>query len=473
MDEILAYVKELGDRVYIQSPVGLFTPEPTEIENFAFANEVKKLAPNPHIMWLQGRYVEADRANSNGDQWTAGEIGLKSLTPTLMPITIMHDLRSAVGTIANTALRLPSADADVPRARLETTLALWAHRFPQVADEAKINAEQGTLMQSMECKAPSYECSACGQLYQFMPDRSDKERWCAHLKGEVDASGTKQQGARILRSVVFTGTGLIFGTRGAKGAYSEAHLEVEALAEFHAKARSDSQRQTPSTRRKKSVMEIEDRDYQALVAEKTAAVQKVTTLEGQVAEKDTELEKLEAEKVKAEGERDSEKKRADEAEEKTRVASLRDERLAKLGTGFTAKLAKLETTSKRVHAQAGELSEEDWEARVAELEETLETKRDTAAATDAEDEPQIKKLMGEGKSRSEAEAIVKKSSEERKESAANDDSTAGLLFERGDAARAEVTASAENEHKTPSRESRQSVVAGLVRPRRAPTGAEK
>lgn len=453
MDDVLAYVKELGDRIYIQSPVGLYAPEPQELERVAFAEDVKKLAPNPEIMWLQGRYVEADRANANGDQWTAGEIALKQLTPTLMPITVMHDLRSAVGTIADTKLRLPAEDSEVPRARLETTLALWAHRFPQIAEETKINAEQGTLMQSMECKAPSYECSACGRLYQFMSDRSDKALWCPHLKGEVDASGTKQEGARILRSVVFTGTGLIFGTRGARGAYSEAHVEVEALAEFHAKARENK---SPKPRRKANVMDIEDSKYQELVAAKTTAESQVTTLTAQLAERDTDLEAAEAAKVKAEGERDSEKKRADEAEETARVATLRDERIAKLGKGFTEKLAKLESTSKKVHVQAGTLSDEEWDERIAELEETLDVKRDATAAGDNGGGGEEDKAANGGDA---------------------DESTAGLLFDRKDAAGAELTAASNGgtASTVPSTEARQSVVGGLIRPKRATatTGAAK
>lgn len=460
-DEILAYVKEQGDRIYIQSPVGLYTPEPMEIESFAFAEDVKKLAPNPEILWMQGRYVEADKANSNGDEWSAGEIALKQLTPTLMPITVMHDLRSAVGTIASTDLRLPKDDASVPRARLETTLALWAHRFKDIAEEAKINAQQGSLMQSMECKSSSYECSVCGQLYQFMADRSDKERWCSHLKGDVDASGTKLQGARRLRSVVFTGTGLIFGTRGARGAYSEAHVDVEALAEFHAKARVDGKRQRP--RRKANVMEIEDKDYQALVAAKTSAESKVTELTAAVAEKDKTLETVEAAKVKAEDEAKAEKARADKAEETARVATLRDERIEQLGKGFVEKLAKLETTNKRVQAQAGELSDEDWIARIEELEETLGVKRDDKGE-EAPDPNDPVAVAADKKKKDEAAA------------GGADDTTAGLLFERKDVAAADLTASANGNDGSaiPSRAARQSVVGGLIKPRKpATTGAAK
>jgi hypothetical protein len=446
MAEITAFVKELNDRVYFQSPVTLYDPETTEIESFAFADAVKKLAPNPKIMWLQGRYVEADRANSNGDQWTAGDLAIKQLTPTLMPISVMHDLRSAVGTIADTALRLPSNEKDVPRARLETTLALWAHRFPEIAEEAKINAQQGTLMQSMECVASSYECSHCGKLYQYAVDRSDKDLWCAHLRGEIDETGTVNQGARILRAPTFTGTGLIFGTRGARGAYSEAYLDAEQLAEFHAKAHTD-RKKSPKARRQKSVMEIEDKDYQDLVASKTTAEAKVVELTAQLTEKDKAVEDAEAAKLKAEEERDAEKQRADTAEEQTRVAQLRDDRMGALGAGFTAKLSKLEATNKRVLAQAGTLSDEDWEERVAELEETLSVKRDATADESASTETGA--------------------SEE-------DETTAGLLFDRKEVAAAELTASAANKDlpAAPSTEQRQSVIGGLVRPRRS-SGAQK
>jgi hypothetical protein len=39
--------------------------------------------------------------------WTAGELAIKGLTPMLMPVTVMHDPRTAVGAIADLALRTP------------------------------------------------------------------------------------------------------------------------------------------------------------------------------------------------------------------------------------------------------------------------------------------------------------------------------------------------------------------------------
>jgi hypothetical protein len=106
----------------------------------------------------------------------------------LMPITVMHDPRTAVGTIADVKLLTPEQD-NVPRARLETYLALWAHRFPEIAREAELNAERGTLMQSMECLSPWYECSECGQAFQKLPRVLSGRVWCDHLKASNPSAG--------------------------------------------------------------------------------------------------------------------------------------------------------------------------------------------------------------------------------------------------------------------------------------------
>ncbi|GAC1522487.1 MAG: hypothetical protein NVS3B1_07930 [Marmoricola sp.] len=441
-DEIFAYVKELGDRIYIQSPVSIYEPDDAERETFAFKDQVaglaglKAVATNPKILWAQGRYVEADNPNGNNDMWMAGELAIKSLTPNLMPITVMHDLRSAVGVIAHTALKLPGDEGEsVPRPRLENVLAIWAHRFPDVAEETRVNASNGTLMQSMECISPHYDCSVCGEMIQRTPDW--QAEWRAHCSGhQIAASGDLRAPARILRSVVFTGTGLIFGTRGAKGAYSEAHVEVEALAELHAKSHRD-RAPAHKPKRRQNFMDIEDSKYEALVAKAAQvdeAERKATEATAKLSEKDQAIEQLEADKVKAEQALVDERKLREEAEEKANVAAMRDDRLGKLGAGFVAALDKRTNTKAKVQEQAGTLSDEDWASRVSELEELLDVKADAAAT--------------EG---------------------GNEDDTAGL-FSREVVASAGVapTASAPTSTEV-STAARQSVIGGLVRRQTRPT----
>lgn len=366
------HVFERGQSIFLVAPVAPLTPAQTEIEHFAFAQQLKDAAPNENLAWLQGAYVEADNPNRNGHMWTAGELSIKHLTPMFMPVTVMHDPRTAVGLIADTRLKVPDKD-EVPRSRIETALALWAHRFPEVIEEAELNYKAGTLMQSMECRAPFYSCAECGESFPKLPDGAERKNWCQHMQA------SDGQGARILGDVTFTGTGLIFGTRGAKGAYDEAHLDTfqDEVAEFHEQAQRDSR-----PRRKRTSMDTID-----VPRDEYAELQKRPTAEEFAAEKkradEAEAAKDAAVKTAEEKEAEAqrEKTRADEAEEKVTKAeeesakdTLAKERLGKLGKGFSAKLG--DFTRERVEEQARTLSEEEWEARLKELEETHKVTRD-------------------------------------------------------------------------------------------------
>jgi hypothetical protein len=358
--------------IFLVAPVAPLTPGAEEIENYAFAQQLKNAAPNENLMWLRGNYVEADNPNANGHIWTAGELSIKSLTPMFMPVTVMHDPRTAVGLIAEAGLKVPEKD-DVPRSRIETAMALWQHRFPEVCEEAMHNYNAGSLMQSMECRSPWYTCAECGESFAKLPEGAESKNWCQHMKA------SDGHGARILGDVTFTGTGLIFGSRGARGAYDQAHLEVfqDEVAEFHHKAQHDR----PRRRRRTSMDPIE------ISREEYAELQKRPTPEELAAEKQradkAEADKAEAEKKAEEKEQEAqrEKDRADAAEQKVTQAeeesakdSLAKDRFSKLGQGFLAKLG--EFTRTRVEDQARTLSEEDWEARLKELEESTQVARD-------------------------------------------------------------------------------------------------
>lgn len=382
-----------GDHLYIVASVVPHQPTDAEIEEYAFGKDLvaatKGQAPNPNLAWYGGHYVEADRPNLNGAMWLADDIAIASLTPTFMPVTVMHDPRTAVGLIAQAVLKQPP---DVPRAKIETALALWAHRFPEAVEEANANYEQGTLMQSMECLAPRYECSVCRMPFVKLPKGAEQAQWCDHLKESrpsggysAAASAENSNASRILRGVTFTGTGLIFGTRDAIGADPEANLESfqEEVAEFHTKAHRDKTYKPKSQpRRKRNMAEIDDIRYAELLASEAKAKElepKVTTLEAEAA-KVPELEKqvttLEAEKV-------AEKARADEAEAKVTAAeetanrqTLRDQRWEALGSAFTEKLDAMPTTKGNLLKLAETAKEEDWTARLAELTEATGVKHD-------------------------------------------------------------------------------------------------
>jgi hypothetical protein len=383
--QVKPHVFERGDKLYIVSPVAPFEPGQEEISEFAFAQDLKKVAPNDNILWLQGNYVEAENPNANGQTWSEGELAIKSLTPMFMPVTVMHDPSTAVGLIADVALKTPDAD-EVPRSRIDTSLAIWAHRFPETAEETLINYKAGSLMQSMECVSPHYTCRECGKLFHKLPEKAERANWCEHM------AKSEGWGARILGGVVFTGTGLIFGTRGARGANDNAHLDVfqDEVAEFHEKAHRDSGH-TGKTRSKRKglknveTVEISKNEYDRLQALDSEAAQLRDEVSKLKAEKDDAVratEEAETKQKEAEEKAEAEEKKVKNFEEKAQQQELASDRIGKLGSKFLDSLG--EFTRKRLDDQAADLSDDEWDNRLKELEEMSKVKRD--AKKDGENE---------------------------------------------------------------------------------------
>lgn len=360
-------VLEKGDLTYLVSKATVFTPTASEIEEYAFAEDLKKQAPNPNLLWMHGQYVEADVPNGNKAVWRSEELAIKSLTPMYMPVTVMHDPRTAVGLIADVKLLTPEADG-VPRARIDSHLAVWGHRFPEVAAECQENAQQGTLMQSMECFNPSYSCGECGEVFHKLPGRAERANWCPHLKGDYGETA-----ARILERVVFTGVGLIFGTRGKIGADPNAHLELEEVAAAHEEFH-ERQQHTSSTRRPKPKMDeitIPRSQYDELMAAKAKAdsadeaASKLATAQEEAAELQRKLDAAEVEKKTATDEKAALQKKVDDFEEKANQETLGKERFGKLGSKFVKALP--DEVKTRLEEQAGRLDDDGWKGRLEEL----------------------------------------------------------------------------------------------------------
>lgn len=369
---------ERNGHLYLVGTVTPITPSDEQIEELAFSKQLRSDAPNENLLWLRGQYVEGERSNRNGQTWTGDELAIKSLTPRLMPVTIMHDPRTAVGLIADTKLLTPDANK-VPRSRIDSTLAVWAHRFPEIAEEIAQNYEQGTLMQSMECTIGHYDCTECGKSYVKLPGNAERANWCTHLK---DAAENGEAPRRLLRDVNFTGTGLIFGTRrGASGALDTAHLELaqEEIADFHERAKAADRR---VTRRRTSVDEITIKrsEYDELKAQAAKAdelSQKVAGLE-EAASKTSGLEKrveeLEIESKKHADEAAAEKAEKEKLQEEARAVEFSGKRLGALGSEFASKLP--ESVNTKLQEQARTMSDEDWAARLEELAELTGVKSD-------------------------------------------------------------------------------------------------
>lgn len=374
-------IHEDGDRVYLIAPVSPITPTAAQIEEYAFGTTIVQDAarenPNPFLKWYGGHYVEADKPNGNGAMWTAKELAIKALTPRFMPVTVMHDPSTAVGIIADVALLTPEVN-QVPRSKIETALALWAHRFPEVIEECAINYEQGTLMQSMEAIVPEYECAVCGLHYLKLPKGAERANWCAHLKGEEGSTAV-----RILAATTFTGTGLIFGTRGATGADPLAHLEdfKQEVAEFH--QRQQAPKTTPTRSKLTMEIQIDKAEYDALQARPTMELLDTERARADAAEH--KLEASEAQVVTLTTESAAKDTKIAELEQGESARVLATERLSKLGTGFMAKLG--ETAKAKLPTQAASMQDAEWTERVAELAEMTGVAPDTATTETAAGAP--------------------------------------------------------------------------------------
>ncbi len=351
------------------------SPSDEELASWGVAEELRRQSPNSNIVWLRGHYVSAG-ANRNGQMFTAGEIAMKAVTARLQPITVMHRPREVVGVIADVRLNVPDDEAaaagDVTT--MDTVLAVWGHRFPEVAAEIAENSAVNTLMQSMEADAPWYECSECAE--RFVKPVDDSQH-CEHL--------TNGSAHRTLGDVTFTGTGLIFGTRGSEGADPNAYLAE--VAEW-ADARQDDSGDDPDDE-KDGIMKVEiDKDeYDALKADATELKSLKRRVDTELEPKAAEAVELETKLTQTEAEKDTAVKEAEEA--KTELASIKEElaaaeltstRLADIPKALAEKLP--ESTSKRLAEKASKLTDEEWEAELAEKAELLGVKMDGEAAGD-------------------------------------------------------------------------------------------
>lgn len=119
-------------------------------------------------------------------------------------------------------------------------------------------------------------------------------------------------------------------------------------------------------------IEIPKTEYAELTARPTRQELDDAKRDAEKAEGD--LEKAEAAQKKAEDEAAELQKKVDAADETARQGTLREDRIKGLGEGFLAALG--DKTKERLRTQAGVLPDDEWTARLEELEELSGKKRD-------------------------------------------------------------------------------------------------
>lgn len=386
-----SFVQHQNGMLYLNSPLRVFEPTSDELSSFQFAHSAMQSAPNEKILWLQGEYVDGDVPNRNGQMWASEEVSIKSVTARLMPVTLMHDMRTAVGVIADTKLKSDetSADGTPGKVRLSTVLAIWAHRFPEAAQEIMRNADAGTLMQSQECDAPSYECSQCEQVFVKPVDNN---LHCVHLKnGEA---------SRTLRDVTFTGTGLIFGSRGAEGANPNAQLDTmmaEVARWSDVKNGIKKQKQEISNVEDISIKRVEYDELKArpLAADLDALKAKLVAAENSRDEAVKSHEASEVAVKAAEDAKEAADKELSQLKGEVEADEMAKERMGAVADELSSALP--ESIKDRLEKQARSMSDEEWTERITELSELVKVEAKAPDGGDTFTTEEISKFNGQGK----------------------------------------------------------------------------
>lgn len=136
---------------------------------------------NEAIKWVLAKYVEADKANSNGQMWALEDLRMKFPTVNNSPMNIDHHQREIVGTWVGSELLYPlDEQADVFNPYVEVLGAFWSAYFPEVLSKVEEAFDMGALHVSMECSGDSVTCAgtevACGETFEY--DGPFSDRYC-------------------------------------------------------------------------------------------------------------------------------------------------------------------------------------------------------------------------------------------------------------------------------------------------------
>lgn len=140
---------------------------------------------NPGFMYLQGRFVEADRPNGNRAMWTSNDIALAQPTVAHGPLNWLHDERHIIGAITDSGLVAREAAVDGIGTHIVAQAVIWRFIYQREAAAIQAASDAKQLWYSMECTSRDVTCSGdagCGDTFPY-PDFINKlPSVCSHLR---------------------------------------------------------------------------------------------------------------------------------------------------------------------------------------------------------------------------------------------------------------------------------------------------
>lgn len=207
------FLTEIGGRLILTAPAATVSVADELPPELAESWE-KASAANPYMLWLQGRFVEAEKANRNGAYWTTEDLQFGEMSVRHGPLNWLHEEDKIVGTIADNALVLPPGSQSVgpatlagmvqpelveipgqkyPRPYMAAISSVWKWIAPERAALIEAAAKRGDLFYSMECVAQKMECASdgdhdgCGKSFDYMQAVARPETTCEHIAGRTSA----------------------------------------------------------------------------------------------------------------------------------------------------------------------------------------------------------------------------------------------------------------------------------------------
>jgi hypothetical protein len=170
-----AFVTELNGKTLVTGPASTFQPY-----------WEKALTPNEQMLWLQGRFVGAEKANRNGAFWSTSDLELGEATVKYGPLNWLHEAKHVIGTIADTRLVAHDNAKDQPLEEpyIQAASVIWRWVYPDEASVVEMASDSGKLWYSMECISKNVECvgdGGCGRTVAYM-DYITGEKACDHMK---------------------------------------------------------------------------------------------------------------------------------------------------------------------------------------------------------------------------------------------------------------------------------------------------
>lgn len=181
------FVTETSDRLLFTAPASTFNLS-SELPPELAGRWEQQSKSNPFFMWVQGRFVEAEKANSNGAFWSTGDLEFGQMGVKHGPLNWLHQSRKVIGTIADAELIRPNHLIDtaaVERPYIAATAAVWKWIYPDEAHDVERASDAGRLFYSMECVAEQIQCAGdagCGESFDYMTAMRNPTAMCSHIK---------------------------------------------------------------------------------------------------------------------------------------------------------------------------------------------------------------------------------------------------------------------------------------------------